>query len=203
MHLCSGVGAGPAHLVAPGSSRVGVARPLESTVPASGGGGVDGDGAGLLEPHAATTTTSTNRIRRVCHHAAVACDASTMLDDKQKRAFIALACKVAWADGVVADEERAQVAALLQRFGGAPVTPEELDAWLSSGAPAAELADLPPAMSEMFIYEAWQLVESDGDVSDTEIKLIEGLLGRVAKAEGEGTKLGQIKLVKKSGWRPA
>lgn len=124
-----------------------------------------------------------------------------MLDDKQKRAFIALACKVAWADGVVQDEERAQVAALLQRFG-APVTEAELDAWLTAGAPDAELSELPPAMSEMFIYEAWKMVESDGDVSDKEIKLIEGLLGRVNKKGGDGsTKLGQIALVKKTGWR--
>jgi len=124
-----------------------------------------------------------------------------MLDDKQKRAFIALACKVAWADGVVQDEERSQIAALLNRFG-APVTEAELDSWLTSGAPSAELAELPPAMSEMFIYEAWKLVESDGDVSDKEIKLIEGLLGRVEKKPSGGQKIGQIALVKKSGWRP-
>lgn len=127
-----------------------------------------------------------------------------MLDDKQKRAFIALACKVAWADGVVQDEERAQIAALLQRFG-APVTEQELETWLTSGAPSAELAELPPAMSEMFIYEAWKMVEADGDISDKEIHLIEGLLGRVNKAHADeapqGTKVGQIALVKKSGWR--
>lgn len=122
-----------------------------------------------------------------------------MLDDKQKRAFIALACKVAWADGEIQDEERSQIVTLLQRFG-ATVTTEELDGWLSKGAPDAELAELPPAMSEMFIYEAWKLVEADGDVSDKEIKLIEGLLGRVNK-KNEGTKLGAIALVKKSGWR--
>ena len=118
-----------------------------------------------------------------------------MIDDRQKRAFIALACKVAWADGVVADEERAQVQALLQRLGGSPVTSEELDAWLSSGAPAAELADLPEAVGEMFIYEAWKLVESDGDVTPAEIKLIEGLLSRVAKLH-EGTPVAKIALVK-------
>jgi uncharacterized tellurite resistance protein B-like protein len=126
-----------------------------------------------------------------------------MLDDKQKRAFIALACKVAWADGVVQDEERTQIAALLQRFG-APVTEQELETWLTSGAPETELNDLPPAMREMFIYEAWKLVESDGDASSDEIKLIEGLLGRVAKKhEDTGTKVAQIALVKnRSPWRP-
>ena len=126
-----------------------------------------------------------------------------MLDDKAKRAFIALACKVAWADGAVQDEERAQVTALLKRLGS-PVSEAELDEWLKSGAPPAELNDLPPALSEMFIYEAWKLVEADGDVTSAEIKLIEGLLARVAKAHesaGHGTKVAQIAIVKKP-WRP-
>jgi uncharacterized tellurite resistance protein B-like protein len=118
-----------------------------------------------------------------------------MLDDKQKRAFIALACKVAWADGVVADEERAQVSALLQRLG-TPVSPEELDQWLSTGAPPAELAELSPALGEMFIYEAWKLVQADGDISTAEIKLIEDLLTRVAR-QHEGTPIARIAIVKK------
>jgi uncharacterized tellurite resistance protein B-like protein len=124
-------------------------------------------------------------------------------DDKAKRAFIALACKVAWADGVVQDEERAQVTALLKRLGS-PVSESELDEWLKSGAPPAELSELPPALSEMFIYEAWKLIEADGDVTDQEIKLIEGLLARVAKVHenaGTGTKVAQIAIVKKP-WRP-
>lgn len=121
--------------------------------------------------------------------------APRMLEDRHKHAFIALACKVAWADGVVADEERAQVTALLQRLGS-PVSEDELDAWLASGAPPAELAELPPALGELFIYEAWKLVEADGDISDTEIQLIEGLLTRVAKRY-ERTPLAQVALVKK------
>ena len=119
-----------------------------------------------------------------------------MLDDRQKRTFIALACKVAWADGVVEAEERAQVQALLKRLGGAPVSEEELDGWLSSAAPAAEVSELPEAVREMFIYEAWKLVESDGDASDAEIKLIEKLMTRVEKKH-EGTPVGQIAIVKK------
>jgi tellurite resistance protein len=120
----------------------------------------------------------------------------TMLDDKQKRAFIALACKVAWADGVIADSERAQVTALLQRLGGTPVTAEELDQWLSSGAPPAELNELSPAIGEMFIYEAWKLVQADGDIDDKEIRFIEGLMSRVSKLH-EGTPVAKVALVKK------
>jgi uncharacterized tellurite resistance protein B-like protein len=119
-----------------------------------------------------------------------------MVDDKQKRAFIALACKVAWADGVVAESERAQVVALLQRLGGTPVTSAELDAWLSSGAPPAELAELSPAVGEMFIYEAWKLVQADGNIDDQEIRFIESLMTRVSKLH-EGTPVAKVALVKK------
>lgn len=118
-----------------------------------------------------------------------------MLDDRQKRAFIALACKVAWADGVVAEEERAQVTALLRRLGDTAIAPAELDSWLASGAPAAELAELPPAMAEMFIYEAWKLVQADGEITDDEIRLIEGLMTRVDKLH-VGTPVGKIALAK-------
>lgn len=120
----------------------------------------------------------------------------TMVDDKQKRAFMALACKVAWADGVVAESERAQVTALLQRLGGTPVTSEELDQWLSSGAPPAELGELSPAVGEMFIYEAWKLVQADGDIDDKEVRFIESLMARVSK-QHEGTPVAKITLVKK------
>ena len=120
-----------------------------------------------------------------------------MLDDRQKRAFIALACKVAWADGVVAEEERAQVTGLLERFGGTPVTAQELDAWLTSGAPAVELSELPEAVAEMFIYEAMRLIESDGDMSDSELRFIEDLLGRVRQRHNEATTLAKIALAKR------
>ena len=116
-----------------------------------------------------------------------------MLDEKQTRAFFALTCKVAWADGVVTDEERAQVVALAQRLGGGPA---ELETWLASGAPPAELAELPPAIGEMFIYEAMKLVEADGDLADAELELIESLLSRVAKKQPAAT-IAKIALVKR------
>lgn len=120
-----------------------------------------------------------------------------MLDDKQKRTFIALACKVAWADGVVTDEERVSVAALMSKIGGAPIEPSELDAWLESGAPAAELSDLPPAVGEMFIYEAMRLVESDHEMTDAEMTMMEDLVARVAKNHAD-TPIARIAVVKKA-----
>lgn len=119
-----------------------------------------------------------------------------MLDDKQKRTFIALACKVAWADGVVTDEERVSVAALVSRIGGAPIEPSELDAWLETGAPPAEMSDLPPAVGDMFIYEAMKLVEADHDMSDAEMSMLEDLVSRVAKKH-QDTPIARIAVVKK------
>ena len=118
------------------------------------------------------------------------------LDAQQRRAFIALACKVAWADGVVQDEERAQVAALVERIGGGAVSAEELDSWLASGAPPAELADLSPALGELFVYEAFKLIESDGDISASELALLETICTRVDQRHA-GTPLGRIALVKR------
>jgi hypothetical protein len=119
------------------------------------------------------------------------------LDDRQRRTLVALACKVAWADGVVAEEERAGVIALVQRLCGDQVNAAELDAWLATGAPPAELADLPEAIGEMFIYEAMKLIESDGDVADAELALIDSLLSRVAKKHDPKTPLARVALVKR------
>ncbi len=114
-----------------------------------------------------------------------------MLDDRQKRTFIALACKVAWADGVVEPEERERVAQLVQKLGGESVSPAELDQWLASGAPPAELAELPPSIGEMFIYEAFRLCEADGVISDQELALIEGLVTRINRRQ-PGTPVAKI-----------
>ena len=122
-----------------------------------------------------------------------------MLDERQKRTFIALACKVAWADGVVTDEERVSVAQIVTRLGGIAVEPHELDKWLESGAPAAELDELPPAVGEMFIYEAMRLVEADHDMSDSEMRMIEDLVARVSKKHEQQpvAKVAKLVLVKK------
>ena len=121
-----------------------------------------------------------------------------ILSPEQRRTLVALACKVAWADGVVTDEERSSVAALVARLGGAPVAPAELDAWLTSGAPPAELAELPEAIGEMFIYEAMKLIEADGEVVDAELALIESLLSRVAKRHEPATSIARVALVKRA-----
>lgn len=119
------------------------------------------------------------------------------LSARQRHSLISLACKVAWADGVVADGERSQVLALIEKIGGAPVTAEELDLWLSTQAPPAEVAELPEPIRELFIYEAMKLMESDGDTSDAELRLLETLMARVAERHDAGTPLARIAMVKR------
>ena len=119
------------------------------------------------------------------------------LDDKQRRTFVALAVKVAWADGVVADSERAQVVALAARIGGGAISGSELDQWLASGAPPAELSDLPQALGELFVYEAFKLIESDGDISTSELALLQQLMTRVDQ-RNHGTPIGKIALKKRA-----
>jgi tellurite resistance protein len=120
------------------------------------------------------------------------------LEHEEARAFIALACKIAWADGVVSDEERSYVAALVQRLGGKGVSPEELDAWLTSGAPDAELAQLSPAMGQFFLYEAMNVVHSDGDVADEELEALKKITDRVFARHGDATPLARIALKKRA-----
>ncbi len=123
--------------------------------------------------------------------------AAVKLDHREQRAFIALACKVAWADGVIAAEERAHVLRLVERLGGG-VSAEELDSWLTSGAPDAELAELSPALGEYFFYEAMNMVQSDGDVADEEVKALEAIMARVFAKHAPGTPLAKIALVKRA-----
>ncbi len=114
-----------------------------------------------------------------------------MLDPDQKRTLVALACKVAWADGVIVENERVEIKALLDRLGGAPVTDAELDAWLTTGAPEVELASLPEPIREMFVYDAMKLAQADGNLTTREVDLIQSLMDRVAELR-HGVTLGKI-----------
>lgn len=116
---------------------------------------------------------------------------------EQRRTLIALACRVAWADGVVEFEEREFVRGLVQRLGGAAMEPGELEGWLDRGPPKAELESLPPELGQFFFYEALRLAESDGDLDPAEQKLVEELLNRFFKQleseQGEGVPLARLK----------
>jgi tellurite resistance protein len=116
---------------------------------------------------------------------------------EQSRTMVALACSVAWADGVVTQEERDFVRSFVHRFAGSDVDPGELEQWLRSGPPQARLDSLPKEMSELFFYEAMRLAEADGVVSVEEEALLEGLMLRVFERHPEGAVVAKVKLVKR------
>lgn len=118
------------------------------------------------------------------------------LTDQKRRAFVALACKMAWADGVVAAEEREFVRNLVERIGGGVVSEADLDQWLESGAPNAEMKDLSDGMDQLFLYEAMRLMEVDGEIADSELAQIETILGRLFQGHATGTPIGRIALKK-------
>ena len=122
---------------------------------------------------------------------------SMNLKDEDRRTFVALACLVAWTDGVVTDEERAHVLRLAERVAGAVVARDELEEWLTKGPPEAEISRLPPSLGEYFFYEAMQLVQADGDIDDRELTLVQDLMQRVFADAPQGTPLARIALVKK------
>jgi hypothetical protein len=119
-----------------------------------------------------------------------------MLTIEQSRTLVALACAVAWADGVVTEEERAFVKGFVHRFAGDDLGADELEEWLTQGPPNARLQTLPEELGEMFFYEAMRLAEADGELSSEEEALLEGLMHRVFKRHPEGAVLAKVKLVK-------
>lgn len=111
---------------------------------------------------------------------------------KQRRALIELACRVAWADGAVADGERAFVQGMVQRFAREAVDDAELQAWLAHPPSDEEFEALPRGLDQLFIYEAMQLMESDGDIDDDELALMQKIINRLFDDKPEGTPLAKI-----------
>jgi hypothetical protein len=85
---------------------------------------------------------------------------------------------------------------MVRRFG-VELPEAELNEWLSTEPPQASLDDLGPGVDQLFIYEAMQLMEIDGDVADTELRALENIIDRVFEDRPKGTTLARIKVVKK------
>lgn len=117
---------------------------------------------------------------------------------EHRRAVVALACKLAWADGVVTDGEREYVRNLVMRIASDAVPESELDAWLTSPTAGPEVEYLPKGIDDYFMYEALQLMEADGDIDDSELEFLNGLTKRLFNNRAEGTQLAQIALGKRA-----
>lgn len=118
------------------------------------------------------------------------------LSADERRTLMAMLCAVAWADGVVTEEEAAVVRELAARFGG--VSLQQVDTWLAEGPPEQALAVLPDEINQLFFYEALRISQADGDVSEEELTLLDDLVSRAVKERPDGVLLGRVKLVKQS-----
>ena len=113
--------------------------------------------------------------------------------EPQRRTLVVLLCRVAWADGIVRDEERTLVHELARRFVP-EIDASEVESWLDDGAPEAELKTLPDNLGEMFYYEAFRLMEADGGLQPTELDMLQRIMSTVFGAHPEGTPLAKIAL---------
>lgn len=116
---------------------------------------------------------------------------------EQRRTLVALACRLAWADGVVTEEEREFVQSLVARVGGGAIGNGEVETWLDEGGPEADVKDLPESLGRMFVYEAMRLMEADGEIADTELQMLDGLVDRLFAAHGPEATLGRIALTRR------
>jgi len=96
------------------------------------------------------------------------------LSPAQRRDFIILLVRVAWADGVIVDAEQKRLADALDRLSEGSVSRLELMQWLVSGAPDIS-GPLPVAARELFTHEALQLLAADGDADPQEMRAVKDL----------------------------
>ena len=97
------------------------------------------------------------------------------LSVRQRRDFIGLLCRVAWADGVIAEGERVRLREVLSRIGKGAVLPTELELWLRDGPPNIE-EPLPREAREAFITESMRLIAADCDVDPAEMRAMQDIL---------------------------
>jgi uncharacterized tellurite resistance protein B-like protein len=114
---------------------------------------------------------------------------------EERRTFIALLCRVAWADGIVTIEERQTVAAVAQKMGF--VEANAIDKWLDHGVPDQEIRALPRSLGQYFYYEAFRLAEADGDLAQAEVDMLKLIVSRVFAGHDTGTPLGRVVLTKR------
>lgn len=113
---------------------------------------------------------------------------------EQRQTLLALCCKVAWADGVVAEEERQAVFGLMHRLGWDATSKAEVEQWLESGPPEPDLAGLPEGLGQMAVYEALRLAEVDGEIDDRELELATSLMERVFRTRPPHTPIARLAL---------
>lgn len=95
--------------------------------------------------------------------------------DEQRRTLLNLWCRVARADGVVADAELERLSRLFFRLTEDLVSAAEVDRWLEEGPPpVTEL--LPRELQDVFLFHAREIMLADHEIAPTESDVVRELL---------------------------
>lgn len=98
-----------------------------------------------------------------------------VLSDEQRRTLLNLCCRIARADGIVADAEIDRLSKLFYHIGDHVVDAAEVDRWLEEGPPeVVEL--LPPEAEATFLEHAREIVLADARISHSESTLVSEIL---------------------------
>lgn len=97
------------------------------------------------------------------------------LSTAQRRTLLNLCCRIARADGIVADAEIARLSKLFYHLGEDVVPAEEVDLWLEDGPPEVD-EPLPPEAAPTFLEHAREIVVADARISHSESQLVAELL---------------------------
>lgn len=103
------------------------------------------------------------------------------LSDTQRRTLLNLWCRVARADGVVAEEELVRLSKLFFRLAEDVVSAAEVDLWLEEGPPAVEEL-LPRELTELFLEHAHEIIMADQKVAPSEWAAVNHLLATYFRA---------------------
>jgi uncharacterized tellurite resistance protein B-like protein len=95
--------------------------------------------------------------------------------DQQRRNLLNLWCRVARADGVVADAEIDRLSQLFYQLAEDVVSAAEVDRWLEEGPP--ELTELlPPEAQPVFLEHAREIMLADQEIAPLESSMVRELL---------------------------
>lgn len=108
-------------------------------------------------------------------------DRASLWTDAQRRILLNLWCRVARADGIVADAEVDRLSRLFYRLGDDIISADEVLDWLEHGPP--EIGELLPAQAApMFLEHAREIMVADSEVSPLESELVRKLLNTYFQA---------------------
>jgi hypothetical protein len=100
-----------------------------------------------------------------------------VLSAQQLRDFVALLCRVAWADGAVGPAESARLASVRQRIANDVLHAEELQAWLRVGPPEIS-GPLPTIVKQAFHNSSVTVAGEDGACGPDAMRVIRTILSQ-------------------------